>query len=603
MSNLLDWRQIIYLCEEGASYCEIIKLSNNMLKIPYGESDFHKFITNKYLYLDRTQFIEKLENWPSKYLVFLRPRRFGKSLFISILQHYYGLEHKEEFSSLFGQYYIGKHPTSLANSYLILRLEFSRIDTATHESTYRGFLDNVVTSVHQFLSAYKQFFTDQDQQNILTQTSPEGVLKALFSVISSKSTHSKIYVLIDEYDHFANELLSFDLDRFKSDVSTNGFVRKFYESLKTATGEGIIDRIFITGVSPITLDSLTSGFNIGSNITINPIFHDMMGFTHAEVKEILHKFQIPQAKIPEILSDLAEWYDGYQFASSRNQPLFNPDMILYFLQQYGIDNSYPEVMLDTNVVSDYRKIRNIFSIGQQEVARFELLEQLVQKGHIDFPLTLLFNLEHEFTQDDFLSLLYYMGMLSFKEKSLIGWRCEIPNYVIKKLYFEYFTAIFLAQTRFGKATRPIGQAVTALLGKGNLAPFLKIVEQVLVENHSNRDELVYGEKHLQTLMIGLLFPYESYFIHSEYESKRGYPDIFLERLPNTPLEFDIVLELKYVKKSAKDKLDTVVEQVRKQLDGYMTSARFARPDVRGFYIVFFGGEAYEWGEWAKNSLQ
>jgi len=568
-----------------------------MIKIPYGESDFKTLIAGNYFYQDRTYFIEKLESWNSKYPVFLRPRRFGKSLFISTLHHYYGLEYKDEFQTLFGHLYIGQHPTEAANSYLVLRFEFSRIDTGTHESTYQGFLTNVIEGARTFLGAYSNFYTDEDKRTILGQKSPEAIVKTLFGITKTNKTPHKIYLLVDEYDHFANELLSFDLDRFKSNVSTNGFVRKFYESFKTATGEGIVDRIFITGVSPITLDSLTSGFNISDNISLNPIFHDMMGFTHPEVEAILHESAIPIEKIPAMMADLEAWYDGYRFTTRANHQLFNPDMVLYFLKEYSIMAQYPEVMLDTNVVSDYRKIQNTFKIGGEETEKYELLETLVQKGYIDFPLTRLYNLTLDFTQDDFLSLLFYMGMLSFQEEAIIGWRCKIPNYVIKKLYFEYFKAIFLAKTRFAKTTRPIAQTIDTLLGTGNPEPFFKIVEQVLLENHSNRDELAYGEKHLQTLMVGLLFPYESYYIHSEYETKRGYPDIFLERMPNKPLKFDIVLELKYVKKSAEKTLEKVIQQAENQLDEYMRSERFSRPDVRGFYVVFLGGEVYQWKQW------
>jgi hypothetical protein len=571
-----------------------------MLKIPYGESDFHKIVTEGYFYQDRTGFIEKLENWSSNYPVFLRPRRFGKSLFISTLHYYYGIEHKNSFQALFGGLYIGQKPTESANSYLVLRFEFSRIDTATHESTYKGFLTNVITGTYTFLGTYSDLFSANDKAHILAQTSPEAVLKTIFSIAKVNKLAQKIYVLIDEYDHFANELLSFDLARFKENVSTNGFVRKFYESLKTAAGDGIVDRIFITGVSPITLDSLTSGFNISSNITTNPIFHDMMGFKASEVETMLQLADIPAPQIPALLQDLKAWYNGYRFATDAQQALFNPDMVLYFLQQYGIKGQYPEVMLDTNVVSDYRKVRNIFKIGSHENAKFELLESIVEKGFIDFPLTRLYNLEFEFTLDDFLSLLFYMGMLTYREYAPIGWRCEIPNYVMKKLYFEYFTSIFLAKTRLSDPRRPVGEAVSALISEGNPEPFFKLTEYVLTENHSNRDELSYGEKHLQTLMVGLLFPYESYFIHSEYETRRGYPDIFLERIPERMTKFDIVLELKYIKKSNADALPKVVQDATQQLDEYMRSERFARPDVRGFYVVFLGGEVYQWREWGKD---
>jgi hypothetical protein len=251
-------------------------------------------------------------------------------------------------------------------------------------------------------------------------------------------------------------------------------------------------------------------------------------------------------------------------------------MILYFLKEYSVAQEYPNEMLDSNIITDYRKVRNIFNIADGETDRFELLEELVKVGYIDFTLTRIFNLEHRFNEDDFLSLLFYMGLLTVKEARSSDWRFEIPNYVIKKLYFEYFGALYLEKTRFAKSLRPI-----------------------LQENHSNRDEMVYGEKHLQTLMIALLFPYKAFKIHSEYESKRTYPDIFLERVPDRKINYEVVLELKYVKKSAADKLSDVITEAQTQLTGYMTTERFSRSDVRGFYIVFLGGKVHECKEFGQ----
>ena len=572
------------------TFVENIKI---MIKILYGESDFSKLIEQKFFYQDRTQFIEILENWQSNYPVFLRPRRFGKSLFITTFHHYYGLEHKEKFQSLFGNLYIGQHPTPNANNYMVLSFDFSGIDTATHKSTYQGFLDNVLDSVNVFMSTYNDFFTQEQNELINSKKSPESVIKLLFQFIRQNKITKKVYVLIDEYDHFANELLSFDLERFKSTVSKNGFVRKFYEVLKLATRNSIVERMFITGVSPITLDSLTSGFNISDNISLNPIFHNMMGFTHAEVEMMLKETGIAAEKLQGMMSDLAEWYNGYQFARI-GEPLFNPDMLLYFLKEYSIMGQYPEDMLDSNIISDYQKIRNIFNIGSNETDRFELLDELVKIGYIDFPLTRIFNLEHKFNEDDFLSLLFYMGLLTFKEAKSSDWRFQIPNYVIKKLYFEYFGAVYLEKTRFAKSHRPITQAIDAMMNDAQPESFFKVVEHVLQENHSNRDEMVYAEKHLQTLMIALLFPYKAFKIHSEYESKRTYPDIFLERVPDRKINYEVVLELKYVKKSTMDKLDDIITEAQTQLNGYMTSERFSRPDVRGFYVIFLNGAVHEW---------
>jgi Predicted AAA-ATPase/PD-(D/E)XK nuclease superfamily len=563
-----------------------------MKKIIYGQSDFKAVIEKGFFYQDRTQYIETLENWNSPFPVFLRPRRFGKSLFVIMLHQYYALEHKDTFQQLFGNLYIGQHPTVEANSYMVLSFDFSGIDTITHESTYKGFLRNVVSGAIRFLSAYGDLFSAEQQQIITSSDTPQSIITSIFDFIKMNQINHKIYLLVDEYDHFANELLSFDFERFKSNVTKNGFVRKFYESLKKAARDGVIGRLFITGVSPITMDSMTSGFNIADNISLNPIFHDMMGFTHSEVETMLNEIGIPPEKVPTMMFDLAEWYDGYQFVRDK-KPLFNPDMILYFLKEYSIEGKYPEQMLDSNIVTDYQKVRDIFNIGEGETDRFELLEELVKVGYIDFTLTRIFNLVHRFNDDDFLSLLFYMGLLTFKEARSSDWRFEIPNYVIKKLYFEYFGSVYLKNTRFGNSLRPITKAIDELVNEAKPKTFLSIVENVLQENHSNRDEMVYGEKHLQTLMIALLFPYKAFKIHSEYESKRTYPDVFLERIPDRKINYEVVLELKYVKKSKEDKLAGVITDAQTQLNGYMTTQRFSRPDVKGFYIVFFGGTLYE----------
>ena len=567
-----------------------------MIRIQYAESDFRGLMEAGYFYQDRTMFIETLEKWKSRYPVFLRPRRFGKSLFVTTLHHYYGLEHKDLFASLFGNLYIGKHPTKEVNSYMVLSFDFSGIDTATHESTYQGFLNKTISGVSRFLSAYDTFFSLEQRAFIEKQESPEAVIQSLFDLIKKSKNTQGVYLLIDEYDHFTNELLSFDIDRFKNDVSRNGFIRKYFERLKTAIRDGIIKRLFITGVSPVTLDALTSGFNITDNISLNPLFHDLMGFKHEEVEMMLRETGINEEKIPEMMVDLTEFYDGYRFSSQSNRYLFNPDMVLYFLKEYSIDNKYPEEMLDINIVSDYRKVRNIFKIGGNEDEKFELLESLVNKGTIKFILTRIYNLEDTFTQSDFLSLLYYMGMLTIKEVKNMRWAFQIPNYVIKKLYFEYFTSIFLAKTKFANTRLPIDDAIDELVNEAQPDHFFKVIEHILEANHSNRDELVYGEKHLQTLMIGILYPFEAYYIHSEYEINKTYPDIFIEKMPDKPINYEIVLELKYVKKSAIKQLPTAISDAQNQLNGYMTSQRMSRPDVRGFYVVYLGGKVHEWKE-------
>ena len=244
-----------------------------MKKLPYGKSDYEQLIENDYYYVDKTRYIEKLENLPETYIMFLRPRKFGKTLFTSTLENYYDIKRADKFDRLFGDTYIGKNPTALKNSYHILKFNFSGIDTSDEETTMYGFKERVAAAINFFAKRYGlDFFVN-------TESEAEVILDNLIKAFGLQRPREKIYVIIDEYDHFANELLSFNTGKFKELVSRNGKVRKWYEILKEGT-ESVIDRIFITGVAPITLDGLTSGFNIISDKTQNCGFNEMMGFTN-----------------------------------------------------------------------------------------------------------------------------------------------------------------------------------------------------------------------------------------------------------------------------------------------------------------------------------
>jgi hypothetical protein len=333
-----------------------------MLKIPYGKSDYRTLVEEGYFYQDRTSYIETLENWDTTYLLYLRPRRFGKSLLISTLHYYYGSQYQKDFDTLFGHTYIGKKRTRHANNYLVLNLDFSSINTSTEQGVFNSFLSNVRIGVGNFLKEYKTHLTDEQQKEILSQKEPNEVIKMLFYHLYENRFDAKMYILIDEYDHFANELISFNFNHFKTIVTANGYVRKFYEAIKVATGQGLVERIFITGVSPITVDSMTSGFNIATNISLKPTFHQMVGFDEAEVAGILAGIEMPVDDIAPTVSDLRLWYNGYLFSNRAKHKLYNPNMVLYFANEYKETQSYPTSMLDPNIASDYGKIQKLFNV-------------------------------------------------------------------------------------------------------------------------------------------------------------------------------------------------------------------------------------------------
>ena len=300
-----------------------------MIRIPYGISNFETLVSENYHYVDRTPYISKLEALGERYLFLVRPRRFGKSLFVSTLHYYYGLEHKDKFQQLFGKYYIGQYPTPSANSYLVLSLSFSSIHTDTAETTYRDFLRNIQFGVQTLMSKFPEWFDLTSISQVAELDSPSSVIQHLIKVIKTKDIPAKLYILIDEYDHFANELLAFDFSNFKNIVSKNGYVRKFYEALKEGTHLGIIDRMFITGVTPITLDSLTSGFNISAKLTTDIRFNELFGFTEEEVVAVLKGINLTESAIPATMQELTFWYNGYLFNKRAKSRIYNPDMIFY----------------------------------------------------------------------------------------------------------------------------------------------------------------------------------------------------------------------------------------------------------------------------------
>ena len=561
---------------------QLIK-KNMSIRLSYSISNFEKLVTENYYYVDRTSYIEKLEQASEPYIFFLRPRRFGKSLFISMLWHYYGLEFADKFSQLFGQYYIGKNPTPKANTYAILYLEFSRIDTATKESTFKGFLRNVHQGVYRFLETYTTFSKEKKSQ-ILTQSSPESMLVKLFELYNTKN----IYILIDEYDHFANEILAFNFDHFSEFVSRNGFVRKFYEAIKEGTATGIIDRLFVTGVTPITLDSLTSGFNISTNLSTHKYFHQMMGFTGEEVKTLLKKVTLNQGDTRNVLKNLKKWYDGYLFAEGAETRLYNPDMVLYFLKEFAYENTYPRNLIDTNIASDYGKVRRLFRLGDID-RNYVMLEELIETGVLNGLLTEQFSFEKPFSKDDFISLLFYLGLVTIKEAGLSRFSFGFPNYVIKGLYLEFFMDSLNERNQLDFEVDEVRDKLENLAQNNEVKPFVGLIEKAL-QTLSNRDFMSFDEKYIKALFVGFASLSNLYFIKSEPEVEQKYPDImFLYRPPFAP-NYQFLFELKYLKKSDSGQLKSTQQAAKNQVKGYLQFDEVRQLENLKSWVIVFVGE-------------
>ena len=368
---------------------------------------------------------------------------------------------------LFGHLAIGQRPTPLRNTYLILKLQFAGIDVETDASILYGFRRNVLIGVIEAMRTYSDYFTEEEVAKIEDIDTPANIIQMFLSLYKHKNIPYQLYILIDEYDQFANELVGHDTERFNAIVGRSGFVRKFYEMIKFSANEGVVSRFFATGVSPLTVDSLTSGFNITSSLGQELRFHDLMGFKQSEVVHVLQQVGASDAEMPNLLADLKAWYNGYLFHPKAPESLYNSDMIMYFASHYEADKQYPEVMLDANIATDYYKVKKIFSIQNREQAFIPVLKQLTTEGVLTAQITHFFNLEKTFSEYDLISLLYYMGWITIKgiENGLHDF--QMPNQVIRELYYNYFTDIVEQETNLNRTVADIQMSLNELAKNNN----------------------------------------------------------------------------------------------------------------------------------------
>ena len=546
-----------------------------MKKLPYGISDYERLMENDYDYIDKTMYIEKIEKLAEPYIMYLRPRKFGKTLFTSTLENYYDIKKEEKFQSLFGETYIGKNPTKLKNSYYILKFNFSGIDTKNEESTINAFKEKVSIAVYDFITKYNLDFY------INPELTAEGLLSSLIVAFKNQKLGEKIYVIIDEYDHFANELLGFNTNQFKSLVSKNGKVRKWYEILKEGT-ESVVDRIFITGVAPITLDSLTSGFNISSDKTQDREFNEMMGFTVNELKELMTRQGITEEEQGKLLPIMKENYDGYKFAVYGKEKMYNSNMCLYFLNEYTRFKEIPTKLIDANIASDYSKLGKMLDLCKGE-EREKVIEKTVSGEGIVSEIREKFNPAIEFTETDLVSMLFYLGYLTIDGEEVGYPILKIPNNVMKEIYSDYFLRILRDETKvdIGENYTEIAREL-ALEGKIDKA--IELLGKYL-KNLSNRDYIKFDEKYVKLIFYCIVMNLKMYRVKSEMEVQRKYPDILLIPRDISKNYKGIMIEFKYLKKEDNDRLKEKQEEAKKQIKEYMNFEEIKELKNLNSYIV------------------
>ncbi len=553
-----------------------------MKKLPYGISNYEELVEGGYYYVDKTKYIEKLENLPEKRIIFLRPRKFGKTLFTSILENYYDINKKEKFENLYGETYIGKNPTELRNKYHILRFNFSGIDTRNGENTVLGFKNKTIVSIRRFIEKYNlNFFVNEEQE-------AENILYNLFQAFETQKNGEKIYVIIDEYDHFANELLGFNMVQFKSLVSQNGKVRKWYEILKEGA-ESIVDRIFITGVAPITLDSLTSGFNIGLDITRDENFNEMLGFTGEELTEMIDSQGISKENGKEMLPIMKEYYDGYKFSLYGKEKIYNSNMCLYFLNAYARLNRMPEQLIDVNIASDYSKLGKMLNLCKGEERKNVIEKTIIGEGIVS-EIIAEFNPEMEFTEKELISMLYYLGYLTIDGEVFGKPELKIPNKVMKELYSDYFLNILSKETDLVIQESDYNEILKEVALEGKIDKIIDILKSYL-NNLSNRDYIKFDEKYVKLIFYCIAMNLKIFRLKSEMEVERRYPDILLIPKDKNKGYKSVMIEFKYLKKEEANKLKEKQDEGIKQLKNYAEMEEIkAIEGLRKYCIVTVGAD-------------
>ena len=548
----------------------------DMKKLPYGISNYEELIKENYYYVDKTMYIERLENLPEKRILFLRPRKFGKTLFTSTLENYYDLKKENEFEELFGNTYIGKNPTKSKNTYHILKFNFSGIDTSNTETTMKGFKEKVTISINSFVQKYHlDFYVNWDM-------TAEGLLSSLIEAFKIQKAGEKIYVIVDEYDHFANELLGFHTNQFKELVSKNGKVRKWYEILKEGT-ESVIDRIFITGVAPITLDSLTSGFNISSDKTQTASFNEMMGFTEKELNTMLEELRIGEQEKKSLIPIMKENYDGYKFSIEATERLYNSNMCLYFLNRYLERREIPNQLIDMNIASDYSKLGKMLDLCQGE-EREKIIEKTVAGEGIVSEITEKFNPAMEFTEKDLISMLFYLGYLTIAGEEFEMPELKIPNRVMKEIYSEYFMNILNKNADLQIAESEYTEILKEIALEGKIDKLVSLAQKYL-ENLSNRDYVKFDEKYIKLIFYCIAMNLKIFRLKSEMEVQRKYPDILLIPKNQTKGYKGIMIEFKYLKKEQAEKLQEKQEEARKQIEEYAEFEEIKDISDLNFYTI------------------
>ena len=524
-------------------------VSKDFKRIPYGISSFRQVREeNKYL-VDKTMYFEQME-LAGNFLFLVRPRRFGKSLFLNMLEAYYDINERDNFDKLFAGLYVAGHPTEYRNKYQVMHLDFSRVgsDVETLKEDFNSYLTGKCKAfVWKYASFYSQGFVD----DVLQGKTGEDMLNSINN--AAQMAGCRLYLIVDEYDNFTNNVLNIKgHDAYHALTHGTGFYRGVFKLFK-----GMFDRIIMLGVSPITLDDLTSGYNIALNITMDRRFNQMLGFSEDDVRQMIRYYKevgaIGEDKTEDdIITDIKPWYDNYCFAEDsfgREPSMFNCDMVCYYLSNLVGTGRRPKELIDPNTMTDYAKMKRLIEIDKLEGDRLDVIHDIAEHGFTYGQIVSHFPAERMMEFSNFMSLLYYYGMLTIGgvEGELL--KLTIPNNNVRLQYYHYLLDEYQTIARVNTTELSLNFSRAAL--HGDWRPLIDFICKAYHDTTAVR-QLIEGERNLQGFMNAYLTLTNYYLVAPEMEFSHGYCDFFL--LPNYAVypmvRHSYILELKYLKTDA-----------------------------------------------------
>ena len=541
-------------------------------RVPYGVSNFKKIIKFNQYYVDKTMYIPMLEDQPD-YLIFIRPRRFGKSLFLSMLETYYDCNLKDQFKELFGKLWIGSHPTPLQGEFQVLTLDFSQVggDIEHLEENFNSYCGFCFDS---FMRRYKEYYGEKVAEQVYAETQSHNKLAIIQKNAAEKGY--PLYLIIDEYDNFTNTVLNeLGEEVYHAMTHASGFYRDYFKKFK-----GSFDKIFMMGVSPVTLDDVTSGFNIGWNISTKPEFDKMLGFSTEDVREMFTKYReaekIPaDSNVEAMIEEIKPWYDNYCFAEEclkSDVRVFNCDMVLYYLRNYIDYGCAPKQMIDPNTKTDYNKMKKLLQLDILDGDRKGVINKIAEEGEIVTSLYQTFSAIEMTKPEVFPSLLFYYGMLTIKrllgDQLVLG----IPNNNVRKQYYTYLLEQYQAQ-KYIDINR-VGTMLTNMAFEGKWEPVLSFISKAY-ENVSAVRDGIEAERNLQGFFMAYLYLSSYYIIAPELELSHGFCDFFmLPDLTHYPSKHSYIIELKVLgKQDTEGKAETQWQEAIEQINRYAAAPR------------------------------